>query len=536
MPILHIDLRKIDNNYVELRYFRDNPNQYDSRQVSLNEIQQQINLINRDYYEDYNIQPEDYARIGQVLYNFLDGSERFLQKAIDEYSRDGLVLAIATSEELAHLPWEILHDGKKFLVEKKPGIILPLRWNPDKSNPLEEQNQPKNSALNVLFMATSPIDSNLPELDFEEEEARILKATSGKPLSLIVEESGCLEEMHSLIETYYQRNYFDVFHLTGHTGEKDGNTYFITETELGEKKYSSAEDIAEALGFPMPKLIFLCGCQTGYSPRKGTVQSMAEALLMEGANAVLGWGKKVSDKDATEAAANLYEKLSGGYTVIEAIATTYRTLIKNKATGWHLLRFYVAKTLPGQLVERGQESIPRNSFTTEFFDSEGKVRVANRESFIGRRRQLQNCLRSLKISSSEIGVLIHGMGGLGKSTIAARLCDRLSGHKKIVWWRQIDEPSLVKKLADHLQSQEQRTLLRGNQEELKQRLKRAFNTLGRSVLVFDDFEWNLKPRDQGYVLNPDAAEVLSALIWAIRNQENITHHRIIITSRYDFEF
>ncbi|MCG6137731.1 MAG: GUN4 domain-containing protein [Nostoc sp. LLA-1] len=182
------------------------------------------------------------------------------------------------------------------------------------------------------------------------------------------------------------------------------------------------------------------------------------------------------------------------------------------------------------------KSVPISSIAaTKFLDSEGRVRVATRENFIGRRRQLQNCLRSLKTSSKEIGVLIHGMGGLGKSTIASRLCDRLSEHKKIVWWRQIDESSLVSKLADNLENQEQRTQVREVKKELKFRLKTAFSKLNSLVLVFDDFEWNLEPCNQKYVLKPEAAKVLIALVWAIKNQENITYHRIIITCRYNFE-
>jgi tetratricopeptide (TPR) repeat protein len=52
--------------------------------------------------------------------------------------------------------------------------------------------------------------------------------------------------------------------------------------------------------------------------------------------------------------------------------------------------------------------------------------------------------------------------------------------------------------------------------------------------VLDDFEHNLEPRNDEYVLKPEAANVLNAIVWAIK--ESYSFHRIIITCRYDFDF
>jgi CHAT domain-containing protein len=86
-------------------------------------------------------------------------------------------------------------------------------------------------------------------------------------------------------------------------------------------------------------LIFLSGCRTGQAggdgANYGSVPSMAEELLKAGAKAVLGWGQKVLESDATEAAATLYKELAAGKQITEAVASTYQTLIKNKARDWH---------------------------------------------------------------------------------------------------------------------------------------------------------------------------------------------------------
>ena len=553
MQILHFNLKIIQDNYVELRYFEDNQNQYQSRRLPITEIADLIKLAERDYYIPL---PEDYQKTGQKLFDWLDGNDRFLQQLLDNQRGKGIVLAISTSGNIAHLPWELLHNGKCFLVETKPGII-PVRWmSSDTVNKLSIKPQPENRALQMLFMATSPLNVK-PVLDFEKEEASILTATARQPLTLTVEESGCLEELGYLVGDYGKeddKQYFDVLHLTGHaTIKDDGIPAFITESATGEAVESTADDIATELQFQLPKLIFLSGCRTAQAGNSGAVPSMAESLLNAGATSVLGWGQKVLDTDATAAAAALYQELSAGKLLSESLALTYQALIKNNARDWHLLRLYVADTLPGNLVTslrtRGRKPAPPRSFNAEFLDAAGKVKVPTRESFVGRRRQLQRCLKSLTLPLltspyqgeeiiGRIGVLIHGMGGLGKSSLAARLCDRLTNFQRVVWVGAIDEASLVSRLTEKLDNQDLRETLQNPDEELKFRLKKVFAWLQETgnnpfLLVLDDFEANLEPRDDSYILQPEAAKVLSALVWAIR--DIYASDRIIITCRYDFE-
>jgi hypothetical protein len=244
---------------------------------------------------------------------------------------------------------------------------------------------------------------------------------------------------------------------------------------------------------------------------------MAESLLNKGATSVLGWGQKVLDSDATAAAQSLYQALSSRKLLSESLALTYQALIKNNARDWHLLRLYVRDSLPGNLVTslrtRGRKPASPRSFNAEFLDAAGKVKVPTRESFVGRRRQLQSCLRSLTLPlltspyqgeeiGGRIGVLIHGMGGSGKSSLAARLCDRLTNFQRVVWVGGIDEASLVNRLTEKLDNQTLRETLQNPNEELKFRLKRVFNFLQETgdnpfLLVLDDFEANLEPRNDG---------------------------------------
>ncbi|WP_293332880.1 tetratricopeptide repeat protein [Microcoleus sp. CAWBG58] len=551
MKILHLDLKTVQGNYVEFRYFLDNPNHYESMRLCLTEIDDLIGIAEQDYYV---VLPESYAVTGKRLFDWLDGTERFLSRKIRELVGESIILAIATAQKLAHLPWEVLHDGHSFLVAK-PQPIVPIRWmSSDSIKKLSvDEAKPENRALNLLFMAASPQDVQ-PVLDFEKEEALILTATkeAKQDLALIVEESGCLQELEYLIDSH-DKGYFDVLHLTGHATINDnGEPRFCTETDTGENYPASGRDIADSFKFRLPKLLFLSGCRTGQRGKCGSVPSLAEELLDFGAKAVLGWGKKVGDGDATAAAAALYKSLAAGYELTEALAGTYQALIANKARDWHLLRFYVAGDLPGSLVTtvrtRGRKRAPKPTVTEQFLDAAGEqVKVPSREAFVGRRRQIQKCLKAL--NSDLVGVLIHGMGGLGKSSLASRLCDRLTQFDKIVWSGKVDEASLLRKLGDKLPKLQREALQLDNQE-LKYRLRDLFlaleemadssetqgsgGKLQRFLLVLDDFEQHLESQpNSGWVLQPEMAIILEALVWAIR--ETNAPHRLILTCRYDFE-
>ena len=554
MKILHLDLKSVQDNYVEFRYLLDNPNDYEPKRLCLTEIADLLTSAERDYYVAL---PESYPVTGKRLFDWLDGTERLFSRKIAELGRESIILAIATAERLAHLPWEVLHDGQSFLVAK-PQPIVPVRWmSSDSIKKLSvDEATPENRALNLLFMAASPLDVK-QVLDFEKEEGLILKATKDarQDLALIVEESGCLTELGYLIDSH-DKGYFDVFHLTGHgTINDSGEPRFYTETETGKNYLASGQDIANSFKSRLPKLLFMSGCRTGQRGKSGLIPSLAEELLSFGAKAVLGWGRKVRDEDATPAAAALYKSLAAGYALTEALASTYQALIDRKARDWHLLRLYVAGNMPINLVTtvrtRGRKRAPKPTVTEQFLDAAGQqVKVPTREAFVGRRRQIQNCLKALKFPSDKVGVLIHGMGGLGKSSLASRLCDRLTEFDKIVWSGKVDEASLLSKLGDKLQKL-QREALQRDDEELKYRLRDLFWALEEMaessdktgsgghgkpfLLVLDDFENNLEARPNGgdYVLLPEMARILEALVWAI--QETDAPHRLILTCRYDFE-
>lgn len=528
MQTIRIQLRESTQETVELRYWLPENNYYESRRLKLAEIADFLKQGERDYYKLLPNLPG----IGQQLFFWLDGDGRWLSRGIADCRSEEMVIAIDTDKKLTHLPWEVLHDGEDFLVKRVNPVVLPLRWIEKETEPFSVEPR----QLRVLFMATDPEDVE-PKLEFEQEEARILADTRDFAVDLRVEESGCVSELGKVWSRYF--NDFDVFHLTGHASIQDEapyTPYFITETEIGDRHQTTAAELAEVFRFRFPKLVFLSGCRTGQAPDKGAVPSMAEALIAQGARAVLSWGRPVEDRTATAAAAHLYGKLAAGYQLAQALASTYQQLFKQKVRDWHLLRLYVQGECPGALVEVLGDvppSAPEPAYE-QFLDPDTQlVRVAKPSEFVGRRRTLQRCLKAIRTS---LGVLIHGLGGVGKSTVTARLLERMVGYHRLVNFRQLDEDKLLKTLAEQCTSERGHEILNGKLP-LMQRLTKFFteglNTKEqRFAFVLDDFEANLELRNGVYVLQPQVVDVLLALLKAMQNSQ--LPHKVIITCRYNF--
>lgn len=485
--------------------------------------------------------------LGGRLFEFLDGDERWLSKLGEP---PGAVLRVGGEERFRHLPWELLVKDGAHLAVNPTVAFNPLRVAAKRES-VPAGSGAANRPLRVLFMATSP-EGVEPVLGFEAEEAEILAATSvgDDQVELVVEESGSLEGLRFLIESY-GAGYFDVVHLSGHADVHGGQPVFVIEDDLGMPAFASADDLAGAIGPQWPRLVFLSGCLTGNAPGGGTVPSMSEALVGHGATAVLGWGLPVGDVSATNFAAALYQALAAGATLAGAAATARHVLHHDRSPYWHLLRLYAdASPLSAMVTERnhrGRARLDRRRVTASFLDPATEtVKVAAREEFVGRRRVIQRCLRTLTQNPNDPeayqGLVLQGMGGLGKSTLASRLAERLPTYEPVVWVGAVDETEFVGGFAQlsfdrFADGGEVNQVLSDDSQPLAARLRYLF-TSGplrdhRCLFIFDDFEFgNLDDRDGGHVLSAEMSEILPALLGALR--DSTSPSRVIITSRYAF--
>ncbi len=534
-----------------------------SRPVDWKTVESLAATADRDYFGDQHAGdiywapklPQLIAQ-GRSLYEWLDGPQGWLRTGLVN-GETALLLDLAEPlqaqdlkpatelllRKLAHLPWELLHDGKVFLAEHG---VQPVRLMHSRTTVA----QPANRPLRLLFMATSPENVD-PVLNYEREETTILQATEKQPIDLVVEESGAVSQLQNLVASF-EPNHFDVFHITGHGMIYNGTPQFLTEDDPGGVQYTTAEQLAEAFGRRWPRLLFLSGCHTAQAPNSGTIPAMAHALVNAGADAVLGWTRPVYDATGIFAATRLYRLLSTGEPVLEAVASTRREMLAKflrdpnhaSCSDWHLLRIYQGvrdtPALVTPLKHPKREKIKRKLPETEFLDAEGNIKVAS--DVFGRRRETQRCLKALADPGDYYGVFLHGIGGYGKSTIAARLCRRHEalnpGFERVVLIGPVDEDKLRQRLSDKFGGiPEVIEILNQPKMAFKHQLTGFFKIIEgqdrRLLLVLDDFEQNI-PQAQvehgSLRLVTGAWSALDALCFAL--EESGAASRLILTCRY----
>jgi hypothetical protein len=281
---------------------------------------------------------------------------------------------------------------------------------------------------------------------------------------------------------------------------------------------------------------------------------MAHALVNVRADAVLGWARPVYDSTGIFAATRLYSQLATGATVFQAVAGARRQMLRafredpsqSFCSDWHLLRLYQGvpdtAALVTPLKTRGRERIIRRAPEADFLDAEGRMKVAGESGFFGRRRQMQRCLRALADPGDYYGVFLHGMGGYGKSTVAARLCRRHEalnpGFERIVLIGPVEEARLRQRLSENFGGiPEVIDALNQSKVEFKHQLAAVFRILEnagrRLLLVLDDFEQNIpeaRVQDGSLRMSPGAWQALEALCFALEHSGAAS--RLIVTCRY----
>lgn len=493
--------------------------------------------------QGYRAASPDLRSLGADLFQWIDGpSERWLAR-----SREGqrpILLHIDCDERLRSLPWELLFD-ETFLAVDPINPVMPVRLA---SSRIDEASPPANRPLRIAFMASSPTNVQ-PELAFESEEATIL-AASPRLVDVVVEESGSLAGLGGVFE-HFGNDHFDVLHLSGHATIDPHGPRLLMEDDLGKRVDVSADELTETVEHRWPPLTFLSACHTAGATTGGEAASMSESLVAAGASAVVGWGLPVGDYSATKLASALYGALASGSSLEWAVTRARRELYTERSPYWHLLRLYTDSTplaayvTPPNAKDRIQ--LRTRPVSELFLDANGHVRVAGADGFVGRRRLLQRTLHALRSPDAADDahvIVLHGMGGLGKSTVAARVVERLRPtHRHAAWFGKLDatefrlgDPASQLGL-DRTRTREINELLSSSDLAFADQIRLILDGPLSSipvVFVFDDFENGNLDADGagGHICTPAARELLESLARAI--QQTSSPSRVLVTSRFEF--
>ena len=219
---------------------------------------------------------------------------------------------------------------------------------------------------------------------------------------------------------------------------------------------------------------------------------------------------------------------------------------------WHLARLWLGPAGGGPLVAgtRKRSLVTATHGTKTFLGRKQQVPVAAAEMFVGRRLELQQALRALR-SGERAGVLLHGQGRLGKSSLAARIADRHPGYAVAVVFGDYSALGILDAVADAVRANPAaRQLIESRLPEVRQRPEAIEGVLtrpaGRAVrpgratdgqrpllLIIDDLEQILVADPAGpHQVAAGHAPVLAGVLRAFDPAE--TDSRLLVTSRFTF--
>jgi len=481
----------------------------------------------RDF--SWNRSDEVSRKTGEELYGLLDGEKGALRRALKEAGDRGerLEVYVRPDGPASNLPFELIYDGR-FLASCEVHVVRRVSEWGRKKRP-----RAKGRALRVLFMACSP--EGVSALRFEKEEEAIYEVTKDMAVEIDVEDTGSLEGLGGKLA----QNEYDVVHLSGHADiDKEGNPFFWMEDEEGRPEWVGPSGLYDKLRLNVPRLVFLSGCRTGETPGHAAAVSFAQHLVADHSSTVLGWGLPVSDGGASVAAQELYFELSRGESILAATLSARRRLVKAKSKDWSLLRVFSDGTqLGGGLVKKGQKRRAKARELQYICLARSQVKVLQ-EGFVGRRRQIQQGLRCLRSDRWKVGVVLHGTGGLGKSCLAGRLCERFKDHTLIVVHGKLNVITFGEALKDGFTrgKDEEGLKILGEAMELADKIRGLCSSAFQArnyLILLDDFEQNLEGAAEGRPrVSAGAADILEALVGHLAYSGKMS--QVIITSRYTF--
>jgi len=501
-------------------------------------------LLRNPADEERRSREQEIAELGRALGALcLPGdSGAALADLIDGCALGTMVEVVFTADrsDLLGLPLEALRlpDGRLLAVQ--PKVVTYRRPAGTAAKPAE----PLAGPLKILVAVGAPDESKTASavLDLEHELQNILDA---------VEEPGRLENVQvrileighpKEIRRAFEADAYHVLHLSCHGGpgileleDQDGHPVTVSAKELLEP--------LQASGRQAP-LVFLNACHTG--SEADATPSLAEALLKAGSPAVLAMQTAVSDRYGSELSRRFYEHLARSQPprpgralalARKELETERQAALQRPSSPGETLPEYATAAL-----YTTGEDVPLVDFAADkaellqrpVYQVAGPVPQLRMDDLIGRRREVREALKALRGHEFK-GVVLTGIGGVGKSAVAGRIMQRLAEDKRVVaahagkW----DFAGVVAAVAAAL-IQDSRPQLRQRGEALQRtdlddrvRFQLLAGSLAEDplLLVLDDFEQNLSHGGSGY-LDPDAKTWIEALL------QHTGTGRVLITCRY----
>ncbi len=369
-----------------------------------------------------------HVRFGQRLFNtvFAGAVRKLWQTRRKQARRQPLRLALRvdahTARPLRNLPWEYLHDDTGFLALDWRTPFSRLPWGLD-AEPFEPLTEP----LRLLVLIAAPLELGPDQvLNTGREVDLILTATQAArktgQLHLEFTRAGSLEELaHSLQE-------FDphILHFTGHGvfNPVQDRGYLLMETAEGRPRRVPNGEFASLLAQRAQslRLVFLAACQSAVAPSTQGFVDLGPALLAADLPAVVAMQHSVFNRSAMDFGSAFYQELAAGAPLDQAVTTARGHLAQNQGRTVDFATPVLFLADPGCL---RVDAAARQAQAAETPVDLSGVTPAQR--FVGRSAELRTLQTRLDPARGPWrAAIIHGLGGMGKTVLAARLAQRMA--------------------------------------------------------------------------------------------------------------
>ncbi|HET8682741.1 MAG TPA: CHAT domain-containing protein, partial [Micromonosporaceae bacterium] len=288
--------------------------------------------------------------------------------------------------------------------------------------------------LRIVVAISSPIQGGGVVLDYERELRKVLAAVRG------ARQGQAQVQVVPFATTAAIRAALDgggvhVLHISAHGGPG----VLVLEDDNGRAREVTADELVDEAvpAGAMPPVVALAACYTDTPDADGV--SFAGRLLARGAAAVVGTETSVTDRYATSLFARVYTGLAetSHPDVVRAVAEARRTVQRELAGStdrldqaisgldeWSVVSIVAARpALPVYDPARPVQSVAAAQASV------AGLLTRPVGEFVGRRLEQRALPALLASDSARPGVLLHGIGGVGKTTLAAELVHHATRHE-----------------------------------------------------------------------------------------------------------